>query len=275
MIEVMTFENAREDIIASDHKSAALFSKNGDKIIPYNSKSVKLIDRLNEIGRRMESKSMPDGIYQLKARHYGQDAVPAVYYVSKGDISTGLQEIEVKSKEVPATLNAHLSEYTPKEYKTLFEQKVELDYKVKAQANEIRELKDQVANLEADIDAMLEDEPESTGLLSENNQKFLSGTVEQLTPLFDKMLQQKDTAQQIEILKLQMQMNGGKPLTPPGQQPVQQPTMHSEHLEDDALTEEEEAHLDAMEILKTQNPELYEVAMQRLNDYNQAENDGE
>ena len=261
----MTFDQAQKDIVESEHKRVALFDKNGQQIVPFNSKSVPLEKRLNEIRKRLDSKSTPPGVYQVHAKHYGQKAVPAIYYVSSGDLQAAAESIEFNNTKPQEILVQDLlpaGTVTADQYNELYRQKLELEFRIRELEKEKEELELLVAEIEAE-------EPEQSGFgLSDNTQQFIKGSLEQVIPLLDKMLQQRDTKLQIEALQVmgqqgQMAQNGA---VPPGL--VQQesaPPMHGVHDGGgEEISEQEEQYIQAMENLKVMHPDLYHAAMEKM-----------
>lgn len=269
---LMELGDIQEDILQSDYKRAALYDVHGENLVPFNSKSVPLEKRLSEIEKRLKSRGTPDGLYQIKAKHWGNKAVANIYYYSKGDPDKTLSEIEVDKvdkievieKASPTLPNGTISF---DEHQKVLREKLELEYKVKGLEDEIDKLNQYIEELETE-------EPESSGgLLSDNTQKFISSSLEQVMPIVDKMLEQRDLKLKLDLLKMtngqvaqpqpQIQPNGngmagGQYDTPP---------MHLHEDDGAELTEVEEMHLDGMEMLKAQNPELYEKTMRDLQAY--------
>lgn len=275
--ELLTFTEAKTDIIESGHKSVSLYDKNGEKLIPFNSSKVPMKERLDEIEKRLNSRSTEDDIYQLKAKHYGSRTRPAVYYVASENYIENLADnnqvpekvkTEIKQVEKPLIDKGH---YTAEEYHKLYTEKIELDYELKAANDEIGRLEEIIEDLE-------KDEPESKGFLSDSNKEFLSGVMEQVTPLVDKMLSQRDNAQQIELLKIQMAQNGHfQPHLKSKNNNHSNPAknnhqgMEDEEIEDEVLSDQEEMQLEAMEMLKEQDPELYQRSMRRVKEFYERE----
>jgi len=99
--------------------------------------------------------------------------------------------------------------------------------------------------------------------LSERNKDFFESTIDTLTPLVDRILDQKEYRLKLDHLYL---TNG----VPDGKQPPRNATEKNEveEQEGDEITDEEEVHMDAMENLKENFPEVYNIALQRLDEHN-------
>lgn len=266
-MQLMTITEAMEDISASDYKRVALFDKNGEQVVPFNNQSTSLEDRLEEIKKRLDSKVTPPGVYQLKAKHWGNKAVPNIYYVTSSNYETALSDITPDNK---AEIIIHEKQsfapgmLSPDEQNDLFRQKIELEYKVKELERIIEDLEDQISELEEE-----NDNKKSGFGLSENTQTFLEGTIANVVPLLDKVLQQRDANIGLEYAKLQFQQqmaqNNQAIKQMSDQAPNDNQVMHGAHLDQGGeVSEEEESYIVAMENLRRNHPDLYELAMERM-----------
>lgn len=261
-MEVLTFDEVMTDVKSSEHKRCSLMDKNGNTIVPFNSQKVKIDQRLAEIEARFNSRTTPDGIYQIHAKHYGQKAVPAIYYVCKGEMQKGLADISIENVETveTETIKTEVIGFTQDEYNELFRQNMQNEFLIERQQLEIDLLK-------SDISELIEAEPESKGFLSDDTQKFVTGLLDNAIPLIDKLLDQRDTKLKLRALELAQAHN------PPPKQPAPnnngQETAHQEtkpHFEnkEDAQDFEDEAHIYTMEHLKENNPEAYADLMNQM-----------
>lgn len=259
--QVLTFPEIEADIQNSAYKRVALFDVNGQKLVTFNSTSVPLVTRLSEVKKRLGSRATPDGIYQVHAKHWGKNAVANIYYVVKGDEDTALAGIEIdKPKEVTViqkeTANIPVNSVSFDEYRKVVEENNKLQY-------DIRSLNDTIDNLNTYVAELENEEPEQKGLLSDNTKEFLSTSIENVIPLIDRYMDQRDVQQKIELIKV----TGGQIVQGAQPQRQQPATQMDDNGEGEELSEEEEMHLDGMELLKQQNPELYASTMNKLNAY--------
>lgn len=268
MNKLMSIEEIKKDVLNSEYKSVGLFDKNGKKLIPFNSKSVSLNNRLDEIVKRLNSKGTPDDIYQIHAKHYGQNIEPSVYYVQKGELETlaeyptETKTIEIIEKEPINQLPNPNSFITIQQHNDLYLENMRLQMENERLNNELDRLNDIVEELE--------ENQQKPGMLADGTKEFLSTTMETLTPIIDKVLQQQDIKMKLRFMELEQ----NRPTPPQEMQnhPKQVQPQFNENgqlLDDENLTEEEELYIDAMENLRNNHPELYETAMQRMNDLNQ------
>lgn len=269
----MTFPQISEDIRNCEYKSVALVDKNGRELIPYNSKSVALDKRLTEIQKRLNSIALTPGVYQVHARHWENNTAPVVYYIAVGNQAEAIKDItleeaivpaKVKPKNLPALSDGHNVSW--EKYQELLQENLELQTTNARLELEINQLRNEIDELEEELEEA--EEGGSKGdFLSDGTKDWINKTIETVTPLADKWLEQRDKQLQIQANQVYLEslkMSGQKPVI---QQPVQQPGVSqpgSETEEEDELTEEEELILDNFAYLKDIDPELYNKVVSRI-----------
>lgn len=269
MNKLMSFPEIKKDILSCDYKRTALYDKNANLLIPWNSKNVPIASRLQEVEKRLQSKAMRAGIYQVHAKHFDTNSLPSIYYVQVGDLDESLADIEIKS-EFPMTkkdeqLPAANGFVSLTQYNDLYLECLQLRSDNTRLQNDIETLQDEIEALQDEIDTTPKD---SGGLLSDGNKQFFQSLAETAVPLLDRMLEQRDKALNIRVLELD-QMN--RTTTPPQAAP-QKFTPMSDQVQDDELSEHEEKVLDALAHLQETQPEIYAEMISKLEThYNQNE----
>jgi len=260
---LMTFADAFKDIKDAQHKRVSLLDRNGNTIVPFNGTKIDTSQRLEEIEARFNSKTLADGVYQIHAKHFGNKAVPGIYYVCKGEMSSGLADIEIETEEVhiePIIKGTSPARgFTQEEYNGLYRTNMHNEV-------EIERLTIENAALNLELDELANAEPEKrSGFLSEDTQTFLSAAFEQVIPIIDKVLDQKD--QKIRLEALRIAQGNSSTVQPKQTQPLQDedaPVMHTQMSEDEEQELEDDAHMMTMEHLRDNDPTAYRDLMNQM-----------
>lgn len=191
-MNITKYEDFLEDVKKLNFKHVGLFNSNGDKIIPFNSNKVPLQKRLDEIQARLESSTIPDGMYIVKAKTYISNAtVPTEYCIQKDtgqppEITTTMNENGQNSGIGPQMLS----------YKEALDMQVEnntLKFQLEQQELKMAELLQRMDSIQQEHEALqltnealeveqqtLEDEPQGT-----STGEWIAKMVEYATPILE------------------------------------------------------------------------------------------
>ena len=152
------------------------------------------------------------------------------------------------------------------QYNELYRENLRLEFELQAKDKTIADLEAELAEVEKEAAAG------GGGFgLNDNTREFLQGSLEQVIPLVDKLLEQRDLKLKLQALELTgaPAAQPGLAQTAPGDFPMH--GVYPDHLKEgaedyqgDEITEEEETYIAAMENLQQMHPELYQAAMDKL-----------
>jgi predicted transcriptional regulator len=181
-----------------DFKHVGLFTETSNSIIPYNNSKVPVKDRIAEIKKRLESRSLPDGTYIIMAKNsLGTKVQPSMFYILKGHIEP------TKIEQIPVSVKKPDSEVSVISYERALELQTELaELRMKNEALE-RERDELLEELQYIDDNHLDD----PGDLMSNSQKFLADLLPTVSPFIDKFFEQRDRQLGIEERRLDLMSN--------------------------------------------------------------------
>jgi len=256
--DIMTFEDIQTDILKSGYKSVCLFTEDGKQLISWNSTKVKLNQRIEEVGQRLRSKSTEEGIYLIKAKYFGRNAEPSIYYTSVGNPDKAVKKIEVanspsKKPKIMDTETYNSPTVPVEKYQETYMELIEAQGQVQLLQMEVDRHEATIEDLEKELDS----QEGKGGMLGEENRKFLDNAVTVAVPVIEKYLEQRSRALRLQELQYYDSQNGRNghhaPLSGP-----------PEEEEEPQITEEEEMQLQLMEKLKEDNPVLYSQMMNEI-----------
>lgn len=189
--QLMEFDEIKDDCLNTDVKRVALHDSDDNILISYNNTNTPIETKLEQIEKKLSSRSLPDGIYKIKTKDFGHGTKPSTYYCKKGEIKN-----EIVNLADPMPLQNNSNAYESKYMDLLHENhKINLE-KVRLEL-EIKRLEDKIDDLENDIEGLADQAPESN-----NTQDFLKDTLETITPLVDKYFSQQD--EKIKMSKIEL-----------------------------------------------------------------------
>lgn len=196
-----TLEEIEDDIKNTGYKFLSLVKPNGAQIIAFNSGKIDAKMRMNEIRRRLKSKSLPDGLYIILAKSSLQARnVPDEFPYQKGKAQPLAEDQPIKA----AKNNPEVTSFS--EVLKLKNRITELEFEVKDKQRRIDELEEELDELEE----QLENQPATT--LKEPTDDFLSRagdwlqkTMITVQPLIDKHFELKEMQIKNDTARLMIQ----------------------------------------------------------------------
>jgi len=201
--ELLTFDEIKTDIIESDFKRVGLFDSEGKQMVSFNNTITPLDKKLDEIEKRLKSRSTEDGIYQIRTKDHGKGSRSATFYTAVGDIS-GETIQTAEQPNINELIKLQAQNMTPANYDELMHSKIEaatLQVKIKALEDENKKLKETIEDLESELNELSETPKEN------KTQTFIENTLQTIAPLADKFLQQRDDSLKLQLMQMQQRMN--------------------------------------------------------------------
>jgi len=186
-------------------KHIALFNTAGEKMITYNGYPKGLVEKkLIDILKTLRSKHTEDGVYLVKSKsRLNGDMAIQNYYVRVGELEqineSGLSEHPTQMGKTQYIIEKELN---PNSSGLSVQQVIEIKTSLNKLTLENEALKRDVERLEGELSEYESlEEPETN-----NNQEFFKSLAEHALPLFDKLLSQKDSKQELERARLTMEI---------------------------------------------------------------------
>jgi len=214
-MKTYTLDEIKKEFKAQGYKYVGLFDQQGKAIVSYNSSKIPAAERLAEVAKRLQSKTLPNGIYQVCGKnsvqkHIAADAYPFVKADSLADAPA--------TPAVPGMMPA--IQYPPVTPEVLtYDSAISLQTQIIHKDFEIIHLKEKIERLEQQVqdllieagDRMADEKPD----MMERAGSFLSDLLTNAAPILDKMFESRDRKLAIEEKRLNMQMQQQRPPAAP------------------------------------------------------------
>lgn len=252
LITIEEFENVYNDL---DFRHLALYDSGANALTSFNAPGEnRRARKFNEIKKYLLNPNTPDGVYIIKTKDKikGSNQATIDYHIVKGNPGG--------SPEAPATIQPIVYNQPQQNNSAdlTIDQVIELKSKVARLEIENENLRAKIEELEDELeDQSLDEAPGST------TTDFISSLAENLTPLLDKFLNQRDKKLQIEEARLTYQIK--KDLM--GEAPEEDQELPEE--EHNTITFEEFTGMssDQLTALRNEQPEAYNELMSNYQNY--------
>jgi len=201
-MEAITIDEFKPIFMQQQYKHIGLFAdaQGMQRLVPYNSSTIKPDKRLEEITVRMKGAAVADGLYYILAKNsVKKDVIPSVYPIKKGDVSNS-SPVNVYHVGNPAPGDNHKM-FT---YEEALEMKVENErYKLENEklAEENAQLSENVDNLMEQIDL----ESENVQTMGDGQPpQWLNSIMDNVVPLSDAYFLDRKEERDLEAKKLNL-----------------------------------------------------------------------
>jgi len=202
-VKTFSWEEIIDILSDQKHNHVSLHNLDGSRIIPYNKAGDSVANKLEEIKTTLNNPTLQDGMYYVRCKNtLNKSGSKFDYPIIVGTLPEAPKT--VKGKTV-ATLSEPANGFEPNvtSYENVLELRIELE-RVKMENMHLRE---QVQNLESDLEDYEDAEEEEGEVLSDNSgmmgniKSMLESTISSLTPMMDKHYELKERKLALEEKK--------------------------------------------------------------------------
>lgn len=276
-MKTYTLEQCKEHLAQQGYKHISLQTFDGGDVVKYNPSTVTPDKRFEEIERRLQSPTLPDGYYNFMGKFNSmRDSVPDKYTIVKGDV----KEVDMKPTNTPEPPVKENSVLSYKEALKMQNKIAELTANKGVIERERDDYRDKYYELLEEVEEIMNESPEEEedGELSEGNTgTFLKELVTNLTPIFDRHYDLKEKELEIQegkvINKLvkagfkHPQQNGQPAETAQEEEEyeLEYPDLSEEELSEMSPEQQSQYHLLQLADLAKKDPERYQQVIHQMN----------
>ena len=225
-IQPLKIEQIRAELKRQGYRHVGLFTQEGDKIIAFNNAKMPVLERLKEIETRLKSPTLPNGLYYIHAKSgISANTVPDKFPILKGRFTSEKpQSVIIHGPETLASEDL----YTPAQYMQLRRDLIDSQLYAEQLERQIELANERITELES---TQLNDGGTGETTVWDRAQTFLSELLPTVTPMIDKLLDQRDKKLALQALQYQHMLPGSnRPQKQPPRQvrPAPQPTQQDD-----------------------------------------------